>query len=399
MKNLNPAFETIEYQNTLNTFFSHIHDTSPIFCNNDGNIYLATYNDCQQLLQNTLFTRCPINSSSPFSLEPNYNELSLCEKMIENWMVFQDPPKHTHARAALNKIFTPKYIEQLRSKITTIASSLLSQLPGRGDFDFMDSVAYPYPILVIASFFNIPDIDLERFKTWSYQLSVGLNTGNPNDLHNADEAVIALKKYFDDLFIQRKNNIGDDVLSLLINLLNNNEIDYDTVIDTCIFLIWAGHETTKLLISNGLFLLLSNKSQYDYFLYNEYSTNQAIEEILRFESPIQKISRWSSCECEIQGIKIPPNTLITALLGAANRDPLVFASPNKFDITRSNNKHLAFGKGIHHCLGASLARMEAQIMFDLLRPKLHQLHLADYKWRPTSAFRCLDTLILKKKPV
>lgn len=396
MKILDPQFETIQYQNNLANFFSEIHENSPIFTTSEKVIYLSAYDDCQRLLQDDMFIRRPEGSNTTFALENK--ELTLCESMIEHWIVFQDPPYHTRLRNTFNSIFTPKAINELRPAITQIAQKLIADFPKESPFDFIDAVAFPFPILVIAEFFAIPDIDLKNFKEWSYLLTLGLNTGGAENFLKADHAIIQFQNYFNELFSEREHKPGNDLFSVMIKAFHNNELSYEEIIDTSIFLIWAGHETTKLLISNGLLLLLTNPAQCDYFFQHPDCTKKMIEEILRVESPIQKISRWASSPCQFQGINIEKNSFITALLGAANRDPKVFHSPDEFLINRTETKNLAFGKGIHHCLGAYLARMEGEIIFDLLRTYLPSMQLLDYAWRQTSSFRCLDQLIIQIMP-
>lgn len=392
---LDPGFETTDYQNRLHQFFRELEQGHAVFRSPDNIIYLTRYEDCQRLLQDASFIRRPEGSASAFSLTAQPGELSMCEQMIDHWMIYQDPPYHTRLRSTFNRIFIPKAIDLLRPEITRTAESLLEHFPRGESFDFMDAFAYLFPVLVIAAFFAIPDPDLESFKQWSFKLSAGLNSGERDKFPVADEAIVEFRAYFTKLYEKRRHNPGDDLLGLMIKAESNGDIHFEEIIDTSIFMIWAGHETTKLLVSNALLLLLLHEEQRMVFCSDPDSTSGMIEEVARFEPPIQKTSRWSSVDCEFQGHNIPKNTLITAMIGAANRDPGTFTDPHTFNIRRPGSRHLAFGKGIHHCLGAYLARTEAEICFNLMRPLLPRISLVDYQWRPASAFRCLDKLNIR----
>ena len=160
----------------------------------------------------------------------------------------------------------------------------------------------------------------------------------------------------------------------------------------CIFLLWAGHETTKNLLSSGLLLMAQHPDQWHFLKQQPDVLPLAIEEMLRCDSPTQKVSRWTTVPTVFGNYRVPPNTLVTTLIGAANRDPLVFERAQHFDVQRGKNRHLAFGAGIHHCLGAPLARLEAKVAFALMLPRLKKLELLSHQWRPYSAFRSLGQL-------
>ncbi len=177
--------------------------------------------------------------------------------------------------------------------------------------------------------------------------------------------------------------------------MDSGDLTLDEVINICTFMLWAGHETTKHLVSNGLFSLLQNPMQMQLLKSDFNLLDSAVEEMLRVESPVQKISRWVREDTYFGDYLIPGNQLVTVLIGTANRDPAVFDRPNDFLIERSPNRHIAFGKGIHHCLGASLARFEAKIAAQEILNRYNKITLIDYQWRNYSAFRSLDHLTLR----
>ncbi len=387
-------FESTDYQENLYRYYGDFLKHTPVFTTQEGSFYLTRFADCDILLKEPRFTRRPKTGPSVFSKEER--EPNNFEAMLNDWMVFQDPPHHTRLRSSLNSIFTPKRIYAMESDIHQIARSLLDTIPCNQPVDFVGQFAYLLPLSVICLMLGIEQADYKKFSVWSNRLTSALNTGSGDDMLHAVEAAAELKNYFKDhVGNSEPHGSKDTIFKALLEALGSGGLTVDEVINICTFMLWAGHETTKHLVSNGLFSLLQNPMQMQLLKSDFNLLDSAVEEMLRVESPVQKISRWVREDTYFGDYLIPGNQLVTVLIGTANRDPAVFDRPNEFLIERSPNRHIAFGKGIHHCLGASLARFEAKIAAQEILNRYNKITLIDYQWRNYSAFRSLDHLTLR----
>ena len=393
---LKVAFETADYQKNIYQYFADFHASTPVFSTPDGVIYLTRFADCQNLLKGKHFSRRPVTGPSVFSNEAR--EQNAFEEILNDWMVYQDPPQHTRLRTQLNQIFLPTRISIMEDDIRSIATSLLNEFRDNETIEFVSRFAYLMPISVICAMLHVDEKDYEQFRLWSRDLTAALNTGSDEDIALGIAAANALKDYFMRHLDQKFERGGDDILNALLKATDARELSLEEAANVCVFMIWAGHETTKLLIANGLLLLIQHPEQLQKLRARPELLNSAIEEMLRYESPIQKISRWTREDTMFSDYLVPANTLVTAILGAAHRDPDEFDQPHRFLIERIPNRHLAFGSGIHHCLGVYLARLEARIAFEEILKRCRNISLVDYHWRPLSAFRSLDKLELIIEP-
>jgi cytochrome P450 len=296
-------------------------------------------------------------------------------------MLDRDPPDHTRLRGLVSKAFTPRALERLRPEIQQIVDGLLDEVRARGSMDLIEEFAYPLPVRVICEMLGVPVKDHERFKAWGLDIARGLDAIMlPPDSPVGQRSVSgrrALADYFRELIAERRAAPRDDMLSALIvaeeagDTLNEEEL-----LATCILLLVAGHETTVNLIGNGTLALLRHPAELRKLRDNPGLIGTAVEELLRFDGPVQRTARIPSEDITIGGQTIGKGELVMPFLGAADRDPTQFPDPDRLDITRADNRHIAFGMGIHFCLGAPLARMEGQIAINTLLARLPKLALA-----------------------
>jgi pimeloyl-[acyl-carrier protein] synthase len=298
-------------------------------------------------------------------------------KYREKSMLNLDPPDHTRMRALVNKAFTPAMVNEMRRHIENITNNLLDKVQPKGEMDLIAEFAFVIPVTVIAEMLGVPAEDRERFKGWSHALTELLEPSL--DVTKAMKAVAAnneLINYLRPLVAERKKNPQKDLISALgaAELDGNKLTDYELLANVILILV-AGHETTVNLIGNSVISLMRNPDQLDLLKSDPNLMESAVEEFLRYDSPVQFVRRNADSGLELAGKEIRQNDLLVMMLGAANRDPAQFENPDKLDITRTNNKHLAFGSGIHHCLGAALARTEGQIALSTLLRRVPGLKL------------------------
>jgi cytochrome P450 len=288
-------------------------------------------------------------------------------------MLSIDPPAHTRMRSLANQAFTPRVVERSKPHIQEIANELLDALPEPGRLDVVADLAVPLPMIVIAEVLGVPISDRERFKTWSTDVAASL--GGPFQpqevLDRARDSSNAVADYFRNLIAKRRSKPQDDLLSALIAAEEQGDLlSEDELIATCILLLIAGNETTTHLIGNGMLALLRNPDQRRRLQADLSLSPTAVDEMLRYEGSVQMTSRIVDHDLDFKGQRFEEGQVVLLLLGAANRDPAQFPNPETFDVARRPNRHLAFGQGIHYCLGAPLAVVEAQIAFETLLRRL-----------------------------
>ena len=296
-------------------------------------------------------------------------------------MLDRDPPDHTRLRGLVSKAFTPRVIEQMRSHIQQIVDGLLDRVQGDRGMDLIEQFAYPLPVIVICEMLGVPVADHERFKGWGLDIARGLDAIMlPPDSPVAERSVLArraLADYFRGLIAERRRAPRDDMLSGLIAAEEaGDKLSEDELLATCILLLVAGHETTVNLIGNGSLALLRHPDQLRRLREDPGLIVTAVEELLRFDGPVQRTARIPSEDVTIGGKIIGKGEMVMPFIGAADRDPAQFPDPDRLDIGRTENRHIAFGWGIHFCIGAPLARVEGQIAINTLLRRMPRLTLA-----------------------
>jgi cytochrome P450 len=312
-------------------------------------------------------------------------------------MLRTDPPDHTRLRGLVSKAFTPRAIESLRPRVEQIVSELLDEVRN-GEMDVIRDLAYPLPVTVIAEMLGLPVEDREQFKHWSDEAILSIGIGDDNDMRRAMAAQREMHEYFAALAEERRREPREDLLSGLVAAEDaGDKLTADELFSTIMLLLVAGNETTTNLIGNGLLALLRNREQWELLKSQPELLENAIEELLRYDSPVQNTSRFAMEELEIEGRTIKPFEQIGLILGAANRDPERYADPDTLDITREKIEPLSFGNGIHFCLGAPLARMEGAIAFRALIERYPNMRLATDKpeWGDNIILRGLKSLPVK----
>lgn len=319
-------------------------------------------------------------------------------------MLFRDPPDHTRLRGLVNKAFTPRVVEELRPRIQEVVDGLLDEVQDRETMDVIADLAYPLPVIVICEMLGVPTSDRGTLRQWSIDIARSLDAiGLPVDpeiIVRGNAARQALTSYFrHGLIPERRKRPRPDLLSALIAAEEEGDtLSEGELLATCNLLFVAGHETTVNLIGNGLLALLRHPAQLQMLREDPSRIESAVEEFLRYDSPVQRTGRIPDSEVEIDGKQIAPGEMVVAVIGAANRDPAHFPDPDRLDITRSDNRHIAFGWGIHFCLGAPLARVEGQIAISALLRRAPRLALATRapEWRESSVLRGLKALPVKR---
>jgi pimeloyl-[acyl-carrier protein] synthase len=308
---------------------------------------------------------------APF--ETHYRQKSLLQS---------DPPVHTRLRGLMAKPFSATNVEAMRPKIRKIVSDVLDSVEPRGEMDVIRDLAYPLPFSVLGTIMGLPDERQTEIKHWADEILLfqGVNRPPVALLERSQTALLAMRSFLTDLVNQKRQHPADDVISQLVAAeAEGNRLTEQELVYTCITIMGAGHETTTSLIGNGLYTVLSHPEQWRKLRENPLLLTSAIEEMLRFESPVARQPRVIQDDVELGGKKLLKGQVAFQMLNAANRDPAYFTDPDTFNIERQNNKHIAFGMGIHFCLGAGLARTEAQEVFKAILERLPNIRLTSEK--------------------
>ena len=310
--------------------------------------------------------------------------------------MFIDRPRHTLLRGLVTRGFTPRVVTELRPRIQTIVDELVEDMLEAGSVDFVRDFADPLPARIIAELLGVPADDRDHFKRWSDGLVVLFDPiKTPDSEAHAFECAREMKSYLHELFARRRERPGDDLVSALVELERNaDSLEEIELFAMCMLLLVAGHETTTNLLGNGLYALLENPDQLARLRQDPGLVRSGVEELLRYDSPVQGMPRVATRDLELRERKVSKGDYIVVLVGSANHDPEQFANPDTLDVGRRENSHLAFGYGAHFCLGAPLARAEAEIAFATLLRRAPQIR-AEYgevEWKPTITLRGVASL-------
>jgi len=380
--------------------FAQMREHDPVFCQPgiDGETmiwFVTRYEDVAAVLvDDERFVRDPRLALTEKELAAR--QLPPMLQAIDNHMLNRDGDDHRRLRRLVTKAFTPKVVEQLRGRIQEIADELLDAVEARGTMDLSAEYAFPLPITVIAELLGVADADQDRFKEWSDAIitpAIG-----PEAMERFFGQMGEFVEYLTDLFAARRAEPQDDLVSALLAARDASDaLTEEEVFGTVVLLIVAGHETTVGLIGNAVVNLLSHPEELELVRTDASLIPAAIEEVLRYEGPVERtLNRWAATDVELGGQTIRRGELVIAILGSADRDPDRFPEADRLDIQREDNRHLAFGRGSHYCLGAPLARLEAEIALETLFRRLPGLRLvvepSELEWRPTPGFRRLETL-------
>jgi cytochrome P450 PksS len=356
-------------------------------------IIATTYAESIELLKDPRLVSDRRNVLAQDAPQPSYGgPLALFSQN----MLGADPPDHTRLRNLVSKAFTPRMIEQLRPRLQQITDELLDAVQEKGSMDLIADFAFPLPLTVIAEMLGIPVMERQQFRAWTQALLASLAAPEKEEAGMAAaEAFIA---YIKTLLASKRTHPGDDLTSnLLLAEEQGDTLSENELITMIWLLIVGGHETTVNLLGDGVLALLQHPEQISLLQHNPALLSSTIEELLRYTAPVLfSGARWASEDIPLHGQVIRKGELVRVSLSAANTDPQQFSDPETLDITRKINQHLAFGKGIHYCLGAPLARLEGQIAIGTLLQRLPDLRLAcepeQLNWHPVPYLRGLRAL-------
>ena len=350
--------------------YADLRERAPIHRNDLGFWVVARHADCLAVLRDRRASSDNLNVAvdrMPQGLRtPVAEDDPMAAAMVEmRPFLFRDPPDHTRLRGLVSKAFTPKVVEALRDRTQQVVDELLDAAMEAGEVDLVEEFAYPLPVRIICDMLGVPVEDQDRFKAWSHALARGLDPDfllSDQVIAERGEAVMQFAQYFFELLAERKKCPGEDLLSRLVQAEDGGTVlSEPELLSTCILLLVAGHETTVNLISGGTLALLRHPDQCELFRTDPRLTRSGVEEMLRFVSPVQLTGRALTEDFRLGEVEFEAGDFAMLLLASGNHDPEQFEDPECFDLTRNPNNHLGFGFGIHHCLGAPLARMEAQV--------------------------------------
>jgi len=377
-------------------WYRALRQKAPCYGHEEIGIVLSRYADIDRVLRDRRFgvaTPSPWREVFAAAAPPSMRLLS------ENSLLFIDPPQHTRVRGLVAQAFTPRRMDALRPHIQAMIDGILDGLAERPSFDVLEEIARPIPIMGVTDLLDVPATDQVLLHRWTHAITAVDEL--PLELDLLPAAGVAANEflaYASELVDERRRSPGDDVISGLIAAEEDGEtLSRDELLSMIVLILLAGHDTTASLISTALWLLLDHPDQADQVRADPHLAPNAVEEVLRFLGPLQVASgggRWPEEPVTIEDTVIEPGTPVRLLLGSANRDPAKFEDPDTFDIHRRSNRHLAFGRGLHVCLGSALGRLEAQVVVPAVLRRFPELQLVDTRptWRQSFVVRQLATL-------
>jgi cytochrome P450 len=382
--------------------FARMREDDPVFCQVgfDGKTmlwFVTRYDDALAvLLDDERFVRDPALALEPDELSALVGGMPKGVAFVETHMLTKDGDDHRRLRKLVTKAFTPRMVEQLRPHIQEIADELIDAVEAKGRMNVVDDFAFPLPITVIAELLGIPVEDRDRFRFWSN----GIMTPafEPQDVTRFEVLIREFVAYLRELFERRRATPGPDLISALLRVEEDGDtLSQEELYSMVVLLIIAGHETTVTLIGNAMLALLQQPDQRAVLERDPERMTHAVEEFLRYDGPVERaLNRWAATDVELGGQTIRRGEAVIVLLNSANRDPSRFDDADRLDVERADVKHLAFGRGSHYCLGAPLARLEAEVALNTLLRRLPGLRLdmevEELRWRPVPLFRSLASL-------
>ena len=378
-------------QNPYDTY-EHLHREYPVYhCPEKDYYYVASYELVKAVFCHPNASSNRVKTMTDGLPEPVLTAIKPLTDSLSKWLLFLDPPFHGAIRKVINASLSKKVVDSLKPEIEQIASELLSFQ--RDSFDLMSGFAYPLPVLVISQMLGIPSEDRSKIKSWSESLAVFLgDRTSPEQIFAVQQSIAEATDYFTAHVISQRENPSSDIIVNMLKFQTDNPAFTDEyLIANLIALLFAGHETTSNAIGNGYLNLLRNSNT----LPSQTALLQNIEglvnESLRYESPVQRMGRFTIGEIDLGTCIIPEGKRVLLLIGAANRDPLQFEEPNTFTFNRQRNNHIAFGYGHHLCSGTYLAKVEMAVALSHLLHKfrLNQIDVSSYKWRKNLGLRGL----------
>lgn len=394
------AMATPEFRHDPYSLYERMRREQSVYRSSAGTWYLTRYADVEAALRDPRLSSDGERQRRWFQRQADAEVGQRMDRLgdrLGQSMLQTDPPDHTRLRKLANKAFTPRRVEALRSRIEAIVTELLdAAVAADPSFDLITALAYPLPITVICELLGVPTADRPRIRQWTRALMDSERLiPTRATFARIEQAVDEFEDYLRDLVSRRQSRPGDDLLSALVAVKEHDDrLTENELLSTCLLLLIAGHETTLNLIGNGMLALLRHPDQLQRLQENPALIRSAVEELLRYDSPVQMTGRIVVGTVEFAGQTLHDGEAVFPLLGAANRDPDRFADPDRLDLARPDPRHLSFGGGPHFCLGAPLARLEGQVAIGTLVQRLPTLRLDTdtLEWRPNPNLRGLAAL-------
>lgn len=387
------TFFTKEFTQNPYPVYEKLRETDPVFKvmfpHGEFGWIITRYEDAVEVLKDQRFSKDVAKRYGPEN-----------QTVFVNNMLFSDPPDHRRLRGLVQKAFTPKLVADMRSHIQDIADDLLNKIGSRDKMNLIDEYAFPLPIIVISEILGVPVEDQDKFRVWSNSI---IDASSSDHAEMFEQHAKEFTEYLTDWFAKVRKNPGKDLISqLVIAEESGQQLTENELLGVVSLLIIAGHETTVNLIGNGVLALLEHPEQRDLLIQKPELIHNAVEEMLRYNGPVEfSTSRWALEDVEFRGQNIAKGELVIVALDSANRDTEKFKDADIFDITREKSQHLAFGKGIHLCLGAPLARLEGEIAISTLLARYPEIQLqqdvTELEWRPGMIVRGLKELPVQLK--
>jgi cytochrome P450 len=377
--------------------YKALREVAPVHKSDFGPVWFLTrYGDSRTMLRDNRFGK----SDPDPDAEPNPlfgpSRARRSDPVASRSLLALNPPDHTRLRGLVSRGFTPKRVEQLRPAVEAMTDDILDEMAREGDVDVLDVLGFPLPVRVIGELVGVPEGDRDRFRTTVRTAAAALEPGTTEaELDAATDAAHEMQAYFRDLIAKRRADPLDDLTSALIAARDEeDQLTEDEMVVTLLLIFAAGFETTTNLIGNGLLALLRHPDEMARVRDDPALVPAAVDEILRFESPVQVDARRALEDADIAGVPVPAGDWVVTFLGGANRDPAVFEEPERFRIGERSTPVLSFASGIHYCLGASLARLEGQCVFGKLLQRFEHIEWLDDEpaWRNTLILRGLTQL-------
>jgi hypothetical protein len=379
--------------------YARLHREAPVhYSEGLGAWVVVRYEDVSAAFRDTRMSSGRTSAFSAGLPDAVRQKLIPLGRNLASWAMLLDPPSHTRIRSLINKAFTPRIAEALRPRVRALVEEQLDGVAGQERMDVIADLSAPLPVRVIGELLGLPREDGPRLKHWSDKMALFIGAARPT-LERAEgalEAIVELEEYYRGFIAQRRKAPGNDLLSALAhseeqgNLLSEQEL-----LSTLTMVLFGGHETMTNLIGNGLLALLRHREQWEALRGEPGLMANAVEELLRYDSPVQRASRMPLEDLEIGGKMIPKGQRVWLMMGAANRDPAQFRDPDRLDVRRADPRHLSFVLGPHYCVGAALARMEAQEVFGALVRRFPHMRLEEgtaLQWLDTAVFRGVHSL-------
>jgi cytochrome P450 len=380
--------------------YRHLREHDPVHWSERANGWLVTrHEDIVRCLKDprlsaaragAMFARMPIEVQE---------QTRPLQHAFAHWMLMMDPPDHTRLRGLVAKAFAPTLVAKLRPRVEALVDAALARVEHTGQIELIADLAHPVPALVIAELLGLDEADPAQIHAWADDLA--LMERGPAAFHLAQASMLGMMELIRATADVRRNHPREDLISKLLAAEEQGQVlDEDELLYTCVMLLFAGHETTKNLIGNGILELLRHPDQLQLVRDDRSLVEPAIEELLRFHGSIQRVRRTATESFELAGKQLRAGDSVWLLVGAANRDPDVFPDPDRLDIHRRPTRHLTFGFGPHFCVGATLARLEGAIAIDAIVQRLHDLRgpTAPLVWREDLSFRGVRALPLTFTP-